>query len=83
LEVGVRGEAADSKGAHMLNPASDRDVIHGQAALRHDLLQIAVAQRIPQVLPHAEEDEDIGEVSPPDGGWASPAHDIKPEAPKL
>jgi hypothetical protein len=31
------------KGRMMLNPAPDRDVIHGQAALCHDLLHIAVA----------------------------------------
>jgi hypothetical protein len=37
------GGFANQKGRIMLDPASDRDVIQGQAAIRHDLLQIAVA----------------------------------------
>jgi hypothetical protein len=66
----------------MLDPAPDGDVIHGQAALRDDLLQIAVAQRIPQVPPHAEDDDDIGEVSPLEWGWSGPDHDLTvPKAP--
>jgi hypothetical protein len=61
----------------MLDPAPDRDVIHSQAALRYDFLQIAVAQWIPQVPPHAENDDYIGEVS-------GPAHDFNlPEAQEL
>jgi hypothetical protein len=36
----------------MLNPAPDGDVVHCNSALRHHFFQIAVAQRIPQVVSH-------------------------------
>jgi hypothetical protein len=34
--------------------------------------------------PHAENDDYIGEVSPPEWGWSDPAHDFNlPEAQEL
>jgi hypothetical protein len=48
----------------MLDPPPDRDVIHGQAALRHDLLQVAIGKRISQVPANAQKNDDIGEMSP-------------------
>jgi len=52
------------KGRVMLDPAPDGDMIHRNSALCHHLFQIAVAQRIPQVPPHAQNDDDIVKVSP-------------------
>jgi hypothetical protein len=47
-----------------LDPTPDRDVIDRQATIRHHLFQIPAAQRITQVPPDAQENEDIFEVSP-------------------
>jgi hypothetical protein len=60
----------------MLNPAPDGDVVHCNSALRHHFFQIAVAERIPQVPPHAQHDDDILKVSPLERRWSSPAHAI-------
>ena len=65
----------------MLNPAPDSDVVHRKSALGHHLFQIAVAQRIPQVPPHAQNDDDVLKVSPSERWWSGPAHAITlPEA---
>jgi hypothetical protein len=64
------------EGGIMLDPAPDGDVIHGQAALRHDLFQVAVAQRIPQIPPDAKHDNNVSKVSPPERRWSSSAHRI-------
>jgi hypothetical protein len=69
------------EGRVMLDPAPDGDVVHCKSTLRHHFFQIAVAQRIPQVPPHAENDDDILKVSPSERRWSSPAHGITlPEA---
>src|SRR6516164_9546319 len=60
----------------MLDPAPDGDMIHRNPALGHHLLQVAVAQRIPQVPPHAQNDDDIVKVSPSERRWSGPAHRI-------
>ena len=64
------------KGCIMLDPAPDRDVIHGQATFRHDFFQIPIAQRISQVPAYAKHDDDIGEVSPTECRWSRSAHRI-------
>jgi len=46
-----------------LNPAPNRNVVDGEAAFCHHLFQIALAQRILQIPPHAENDHDVFEVS--------------------
>lgn len=69
-------KALIQKGRIMLDPAPDGDVIHGQAALRHDFFQIPVAERIPQVPPHAKHDNDIGKVSPAERRWSGSVHGI-------
>src|SRR6516225_402591 len=67
----------------MLDPAPDGDMIHRNPALGHHLLQVAVAQRIPQVPPHAQNDDDIVKVSPSERRWSGPAHRITlPEVPE-
>jgi hypothetical protein len=60
----------------MLDPPPDRDVIHGQAALRHDLLQVAIGKRISQVPANAQKNDDIGEMSPAERRWSGLAHRI-------
>ena len=67
---------AIQKGCIMLDPAPDRDVIHGQATFRHDFFQIPIAQRISQVPAYAKHDDDIGEVSPTECRWSRSAHRI-------
>ena len=57
-----------------LDPAPDGDVIHRQSTLRHHILQIPVAQRITQVPPDAQDDDDILEVSPAEQHWPVLAH---------
>jgi hypothetical protein len=48
----------------MLDPTPDGDMIHRNSPLCHHFFQIAVAQRIPQAPPHAQNDDDIVKVSP-------------------
>jgi hypothetical protein len=58
-------------------------MIHRNSALCHHLFQIAVAQRIPQVPPHAQNNDDIVKVSPSERRWSSPDHRITlPEDPE-
>jgi hypothetical protein len=45
-------------------PASDGGVIHTQAAFGHHLFQVAVAQRVPQIPPHAEHNYLVLKMSP-------------------
>jgi hypothetical protein len=59
----------------MLDPPPDRDVIHGQAALRHDLLQVAIGKRISQVPANAQEDNHIFEMPPAEQCRPSSVHD--------
>ena len=69
------------EGRVMLDPAPDGDVVHCKSALGHHLFQIAVAQRISQVPPHAQHDDDILKMSPSERRWSGPAHAITlPEA---
>jgi hypothetical protein len=58
-----------------LDPAPDRDMIDRQASLRHDLLQVAIRQRIPQIPANAEEDDRIFEVPSPEQCWSLSGHD--------
>jgi hypothetical protein len=60
----------------MLDSAPDGDVIHGQPTLRRDLFQIPVAQRIPQVPPHAKHDNDIGKVAPTERRGSGAGHRV-------
>jgi hypothetical protein len=69
-------QALIQQGCIMLDPAPDRDVIHGQAPLFQDLFQISVAQRIAQVPAHLQNDNHIGKVSPAERCWSGPAHHI-------
>jgi hypothetical protein len=64
-DAGAHGEAADSKWAHSAAPAPNGDVVHRQAAFRHHFFQVAVAKRVPQIPPHAQNDNHVLEVSPP------------------
>ena len=49
-----------------LDPSPDGDVIHQEPALRHHLLQISVAERVPQIPADAQHDDDFLKVSPPE-----------------
>jgi hypothetical protein len=62
------------KGSIVLDPSPDRHMIHGQPTLAHHLLQIAVAERIPQVPPHAENNDDLVKVSPSEQRWPALDH---------
>jgi hypothetical protein len=44
------------------------------AAFRHHFFQVAVAQRVPQIPPHAQNDNHVLEVSPPEQCRAVLAH---------
>jgi hypothetical protein len=51
-------------GRIVLYPAPDRDVIYRKTALRHHFLQIAVAERVPQILSKLQNDHHVLEVRP-------------------
>jgi hypothetical protein len=46
----------DEPGRQPLHPAVDGDVVHGDAALGQQLLDIPAGQAIPQVSPHRDRD---------------------------
>jgi hypothetical protein len=39
-------------------------MVKGQATLRHDLLQVAIGERVSQIPANAEEDDHVLEVPP-------------------
>jgi hypothetical protein len=53
----------------MLDPAPDGDMVHCKSALRHHFFQIPVAQRIPQLPPHTQHDDDSLKVPPSERRW--------------
>jgi hypothetical protein len=59
-----------------LGPAPDGDVIYRQLTLRHHFLHVPVAQRITQVPPDAQKDDDVLVVSPAEQHWPVLAHRI-------
>src|SRR5215471_17293896 len=74
-------QALIQKGRITLDPAPNGNVIHRQSRLRHQLLQIPIAQRITQVPSNAKDDNHILEVSPAEQHWPVLAHRITlPEA---
>jgi hypothetical protein len=52
-----------------VHPESDRDVVDGEATLRHDFFQIPVAERISQKPPDAQHDDDVFGISPTEQRW--------------
>src|SRR6266705_7184882 len=50
----------------VLDPAPDRDVVHRQVPLRHQLLQISVAERVAQIPANAQKDDHVLEMSSPE-----------------
>lgn len=57
-----------------LHPPPDRDVIYGQTALLHHFFQVTVAERVPQIPPHAQNDDHVLEVPPPEQRCSLLAH---------
>jgi len=51
-------------------------MVNGQAALRHDLLQVAIGERVSQLPADAEEDDHVFEVSSAEQCWPFSGHDI-------
>ena len=51
-------------------------MVNGQTALRKDLLQVAVGERVSQIPADAEEDDHIFEVSSAEQCWPFSGHDI-------
>jgi serine/threonine protein kinase len=49
--------------------------IHGEVPLRHDLLQVTIRQRVPQVPANAQEDEHVFEMPPSKQCWPFSGHD--------
>jgi len=47
-----------------LDPAPNGDLVHCQPALRHDFLQIPVAERVPQIPTDTQNNNHVREVSP-------------------
>ena len=52
-----------------LHPASDRDVIHAEVALRHDLFEVSQAQAEPEIPPDAQDDDLRFEMSSLEQCW--------------
>ena len=63
-------------GRIVLYPAPDRDVIHCKTALRHHFLQVAVAERVPQIPSNAQNDDHVLEVPSSEQRWSLWAHGI-------
>ena len=61
-------------GSIVLHPAPNGDVVHRQAAFRHHFFQVAVAKGVPQIPTHAQNDNHVLEVSPPEQCRAVLAH---------
>jgi hypothetical protein len=60
----VRADKAAEFRRIALNPAPDRNVIHSDVPLRHDLLEITQAERISQITTNAQNDDVWREMSP-------------------
>lgn len=61
-------------GRIVLQPAPNGHVIYRQPAFRHHFFQVAVAKRVPQIPPHAQNDNHVLEVSSPEQCRAVLAH---------
>src|SRR5712671_5236917 len=61
-------------GRIVLDPAPYGDVVHQQAAFHHYLFQVAVAERVAQIPPNAQDDDHVLEVSPSEQRRAVLAH---------
>src|ERR1035441_9566750 len=53
-----------------LHPAPDRNVVDGEAALRHDFFQVPIAEGVPQIPSDAEHDDYILEMSSTEQRWS-------------
>ena len=49
-----------------LHPAPDRDMVQRNTALRRHFRQVAIAQRVPQIPPHAQNDDHVPKVPSPE-----------------
>jgi hypothetical protein len=52
-----------------LDPTPNRDVVHSETALGHDLFQIPLAERISQIPPYTQNDDHGFEVPPTEPRW--------------
>jgi ATP-dependent DNA ligase len=59
-----------------LDPTPDGDVIHRKTTLRHHFLQVAVAERVPQIPSHAQNNDHVLEVPPSEQRRSLLAHGI-------
>src|SRR5262245_47849369 len=67
-----------------LNPTPDRDMIDGEASLRHDLLQVAVCQGIAQIPPNAQENNYVFKMPTAEQCWPSSGHvQLKPHSQQI
>lgn len=57
-----------------LNPAPDGHVVHRQPPLHHHFFQVAIAERVPQIPSHAQNDDHVLEVPPSEKRWSLLAH---------
>src|ERR1700722_13240383 len=65
------------------NPAGNRGVIDCQSTLRHHLFKVPVAQRVPQIPSHAQNDNVAPKMSPTEQCWLALAHSLHPTKPTL
>jgi len=57
-----------------LDPAPDRDVVNGEVPLGHDLLEIAVRERVSEAA-NAQKNNHVFEMPPVGQCWPSSGHD--------
>ena len=67
--------AEDAQVFLTLDPAPDCDVVNGEVALGHDLLQVAIRQGVSQVPANAKDDDHVFEMPPAEQCWPSSSHD--------
>ena len=60
----LRSKPLIQNGRIVLHPAPNGDVVHRQAPFRHHFFQVAVGKRVPQIPPHAQNNNHVLEVSP-------------------
>jgi hypothetical protein len=50
-------------------------MVNGEVPLRHDLLQVAIRERVSQIPTTAQEDDHVLEMPPAEQGWPFSGHD--------
>jgi len=70
--------SASQNGGIVQNPARDRRMINRQPAFRHHLLEIAIAERVPEIPAHAQYDDVFSKMTATEQHRSALAHPLHP-----